>query len=103
MKGDAPEACNPEVMTAIVTQHLESPSMWVVFPIQVRSLLLPCYLPSVFPSIVLAVIPSPLSTADDGRTLTSLSRQDEFTRNSLLRLLWGGVRVQELELEESKV
>jgi len=35
MEGDAPKECTPTVMTAIVTQHMESPSMWVIFPIQV--------------------------------------------------------------------
>jgi 4-alpha-glucanotransferase len=33
-RGDAPSACEPETVREIVEQHLESPSMWAIFPIQ---------------------------------------------------------------------
>lgn len=33
-KGDAPSACDSAIAEAIITQHLESPSMWAIFPIQ---------------------------------------------------------------------
>jgi len=33
-RGDAPSACEPETVRQIITQHLESPSMWAVFPVQ---------------------------------------------------------------------
>ena len=31
-----PERCTPEVMRAVFRQHLESPTMWTIFPIQVH-------------------------------------------------------------------
>ena len=33
--GKAPELCTPEIMSAIFRQHLQSPSIWAIFPIQV--------------------------------------------------------------------
>ena len=33
-KGDAPSACEPKVAEEIIGQHLDSPSMWAVFPAQ---------------------------------------------------------------------
>ena len=33
-QGEAPEDCDPRVVEQIVLQHLYSPSMWAVFPIQ---------------------------------------------------------------------
>ena len=35
--GEAPEQCTPEVMHDIVQQHLDSPAMWAIFPLQVRA------------------------------------------------------------------
>jgi len=32
--GDAPNECTPEICQEIITQHLESPSMFAIFPIQ---------------------------------------------------------------------
>lgn len=32
--GSAPKQCSTEIVEAIVNQHLESPSMWAIFPIQ---------------------------------------------------------------------
>ncbi|OGV70126.1 MAG: hypothetical protein A2283_14305 [Lentisphaerae bacterium RIFOXYA12_FULL_48_11] len=32
--GDAPSSCEPWLVRAIITQHLYSPSMWAVFPLQ---------------------------------------------------------------------
>jgi 4-alpha-glucanotransferase len=32
--GKAPESCTPEIVTSIIRQHLHSPAMWAVFPIQ---------------------------------------------------------------------
>jgi 4-alpha-glucanotransferase len=32
--GDAPSACTPEIVCQVITQHLESASMWAVFPLQ---------------------------------------------------------------------
>ena len=32
--GEAPEACTPEVLRLVVRQHLESTSMWAIFPLQ---------------------------------------------------------------------
>lgn len=32
--GEAPQTCTPEILTAIVRQHLHSPAMWAIFPIQ---------------------------------------------------------------------
>jgi 4-alpha-glucanotransferase len=32
--GEAPQECTPEIVEAIVSQHLSSPSMWAIFPIQ---------------------------------------------------------------------
>jgi hypothetical protein len=37
LAGTAPEACTPEVMAAVVQQHLDSPAMWAIFPLQVRA------------------------------------------------------------------
>ncbi len=34
-QGEVPERCTPEVMRAVFRQHLESPTMWTIFPIQV--------------------------------------------------------------------
>ena len=35
--GDLPPAkCEPSVVYAIIKQHMESPSMWAVFPLQVN-------------------------------------------------------------------
>lgn len=34
MPGEAPATCSPEIVRAIIGQHLYSPSMWAVFPIQ---------------------------------------------------------------------
>ncbi|CAL8472202.1 g11744 [Coccomyxa elongata] len=34
LKGTAPEVCTPEVMHAVVQQHVDSPAMWAIFPIQ---------------------------------------------------------------------
>ena len=36
--GDAPEQCIPEVMHDIVQQHMDSPAMWAIFPLQVLTL-----------------------------------------------------------------
>lgn len=33
--GEAPEQCTPEVMHDIVQQHMDSPAMWAIFPLQV--------------------------------------------------------------------
>lgn len=33
-EGEAPSACTPDIMTSIVKQHLESPAMWAIFPLQ---------------------------------------------------------------------
>ena len=33
-EGEAPPACEPSICEEIITQHLESPSMWTIFPIQ---------------------------------------------------------------------
>lgn len=33
-QGKAPEQCTPEICTAVIRQHLHSPAMWAVFPIQ---------------------------------------------------------------------
>jgi 4-alpha-glucanotransferase len=33
-QGDPPEDCSPEIVRQIVSQHLYSPAMWAVFPIQ---------------------------------------------------------------------
>ena len=33
--GEAPEQCPPEVMHDIIQQHLDSPAMWAIFPLQV--------------------------------------------------------------------
>ena len=33
-EGEAPSACTPDIMTKIVKQHLESPAMWAIFPLQ---------------------------------------------------------------------
>lgn len=35
-QGDPPAACTPEIMREIVKQHLDAPSMWAIFPLQVR-------------------------------------------------------------------
>lgn len=35
LSGPAPDRCTPEVMHAIVEQHMESPAMWAIFPLQV--------------------------------------------------------------------
>ena len=35
--GEAPEQCTPEVMHDIIQQHLDSPAMWAIFPLQVRT------------------------------------------------------------------
>jgi len=32
--GQAPESCTPEMVRQVIVQHLYSPSMWAVFPIQ---------------------------------------------------------------------
>jgi 4-alpha-glucanotransferase len=32
--GDAPEICSPDIVRQIIVQHLYSPSMWTVFPLQ---------------------------------------------------------------------
>lgn len=32
----APEKCTPEVASAIIRQHCEAPSVWAIFPLQVR-------------------------------------------------------------------
>lgn len=32
--GNAPKTCTPEICKEIIIQHLESPSMWAIFPIQ---------------------------------------------------------------------
>ena len=32
--GDAPSECTPDICTEIIMQHLISPSMWAVFPVQ---------------------------------------------------------------------
>ncbi len=34
-QGAPPAECTPEVMREIVAQHLESPAMWAIFPLQV--------------------------------------------------------------------
>ena len=39
--GKAPELCTPDIMSAIFRQHLRSPSIWAIFPIQVMLHLLP--------------------------------------------------------------
>lgn len=41
--GQAPSVCTPEVMRAIVQQHLESPAMWAIFPLQDIMALSPLY------------------------------------------------------------
>ena len=33
-QGKAPESCEPEICKKIINQHLQSPSMWTIFPIQ---------------------------------------------------------------------
>lgn len=33
--GDALEQCTPEVMHDIIQQHMDSPAMWAIFPLQV--------------------------------------------------------------------
>ncbi len=33
-KGKAPESCTPDICAAIIRQHLHSPAMWAIFPIQ---------------------------------------------------------------------
>ncbi|MEL7122131.1 MAG: 4-alpha-glucanotransferase [Bacteroidota bacterium] len=32
--GEAPQECTPDIVSAIVNQHLYSPAMWAIFPIQ---------------------------------------------------------------------
>jgi 4-alpha-glucanotransferase len=32
--GEAPSVCTPEMVSQVITQHLNAPSMWSVFPIQ---------------------------------------------------------------------
>lgn len=39
--GEAPEQCIPEVMRDIVQQHMDSPAMWAIFPLQVLTPLHP--------------------------------------------------------------
>jgi 4-alpha-glucanotransferase len=34
MHGEAPAACSPDLVTRVIRQHLFSPSMWAVFPLQ---------------------------------------------------------------------
>ena len=34
--GPAPESCTPDVVRIVVLQHLSCPSVWAIFPIQVR-------------------------------------------------------------------
>ena len=34
LPGEAPATCTPEMVTAVIAQHLWSPAMWTVFPIQ---------------------------------------------------------------------
>lgn len=34
LRGPVPEECTPAVMAAVVKQHLDSPSIWAIFPIQ---------------------------------------------------------------------
>ena len=36
LPGTAPEKCTAEVMHAMVQQHMDSPAMWAIFPLQVR-------------------------------------------------------------------
>ena len=38
LQGEVPERCTPDVMRAIFRQHLESPTMWTIFPVQVTAL-----------------------------------------------------------------
>lgn len=35
---EAPSRCTPEVVHFIVQQHFDAPSMWAIFPLQVRNL-----------------------------------------------------------------
>ena len=37
LPGTAPEKCTAEVMHAVVQQHMDSPAMWAIFPLQVRA------------------------------------------------------------------
>ena len=34
-EGTPPAECTPEIMREIVKQHLDAPSMWAIFPLQV--------------------------------------------------------------------
>ena len=35
-QGEVPALCTPEIMHTVLQQHLESPAMWTIFPIQAR-------------------------------------------------------------------
>lgn len=37
LPGTAPEKCTAEVMHAVVQQHMDSPAMWAIFPLQARA------------------------------------------------------------------